>query len=397
MTLKLPFNVSDDPYMAAQQFIHKHDLSQYYLEEIANHIIKNTNGQVLGLGAGGNGDPFTGGSSYTTGGVSSGSSAPASGGMAVDPFTGSGAYTSGSDGSDLPRLGAQPPPDPWMAGAYRTDNENGMDVDKSNPYFPQRDFLRFDQPLKAEALVTKLKEFNAQCEDSLKLEDTSLEKLPDLALKEDNDPAGMEHLLKVLKWKDEMVFPGLDLVRLVLLHPHNQQHALSKDFLDHLFSVCLKHVNKESAVANQMLSLRILANLFSTSKGEELLSLYRESVITRIFENLFPVVKNNKHIQVAAATVMLNYAVSLANNPTESEEGQVQALSVLGVNFITFISDWEARFRAMVAIGTILSISRDNVEYGKTLDLKEGVRGWKVLEGPDKCTAVAQHIVNIME
>ncbi len=47
-TLKLPFNVTDDPYMAAQQFIHKHDLSQYYLEEIANHIIKMTGGQNLG-------------------------------------------------------------------------------------------------------------------------------------------------------------------------------------------------------------------------------------------------------------------------------------------------------------------------------------------------------------
>ena len=34
--------------MAAQQFIHKHDLSQYYLEEIANHIIKMTGGQNLG-------------------------------------------------------------------------------------------------------------------------------------------------------------------------------------------------------------------------------------------------------------------------------------------------------------------------------------------------------------
>lgn len=39
--LKLPFNLGDDPYMAAQQFIHKHDLSQYFLDQIANFIIKN--------------------------------------------------------------------------------------------------------------------------------------------------------------------------------------------------------------------------------------------------------------------------------------------------------------------------------------------------------------------
>ena len=47
-TLKLPFNVTDDPYMAAQQYIHNNVLSQYYLEEIANHIIKMTGGQNLG-------------------------------------------------------------------------------------------------------------------------------------------------------------------------------------------------------------------------------------------------------------------------------------------------------------------------------------------------------------
>ena len=59
-TLKLPYNIGDSPYMAAQAFIHKHDLSQFYLDEIAAHIVKNTGGQSLGGGTGGNGDPLTG-------------------------------------------------------------------------------------------------------------------------------------------------------------------------------------------------------------------------------------------------------------------------------------------------------------------------------------------------
>lgn len=41
--LKLPFNRNDDPWMAAQKFIHKHDLPQVYLEQVANFIIKNAN------------------------------------------------------------------------------------------------------------------------------------------------------------------------------------------------------------------------------------------------------------------------------------------------------------------------------------------------------------------
>ena len=39
--------------------------------------------------------------------------------------------------------------------------------------------------------------------------------------------------------------------------------------------------------------------------------LYRDSVISRIMEKLFPIVDNNKNIETGAATVMMNYAVSL--------------------------------------------------------------------------------------
>lgn len=397
-TLKLPFNVSDDPYMAAQKFIHKHDLSQYYLEEIANHIVKNTGGQTLGLDAGGNADPLTGGYSYSAGGLQQGT---VSAGSAVDPFTGSGAYVSGGGGAGegQDRRGA-PPPDPWMQGAYRT--EEGMDTTENcsnnaapNPYFPQTNFLRFDQALRPDAMISKLKEFNQQVEENQRLAEAELEAMPSLALDAADNAQGVAGLAMPLDWPDQKVFPVLDLVRLILLHPHNQKHILQKEFLDKLFSVCLKHLDKCSPPPNQMLALRILTNLFSTEQGEDFLLMYRDSVMSRIFEGLFPVVNDNKNIQVAAATVMLNYSVSLSKRPKE-EDGQVQALSILGVNFIAFILDWEARFRTLVSIGTLLTASKDNLEYAKTLDVREGVRGWKVLEGPDKCTRCAEFIINML-
>lgn len=58
--LKLPFNLTDDPWMEAQKFIHRNDLSQYYLEEVANFIIKNTKGVTLQAATPGFHDPFTG-------------------------------------------------------------------------------------------------------------------------------------------------------------------------------------------------------------------------------------------------------------------------------------------------------------------------------------------------
>ena len=40
--LKLPFNNSQDPWAVAQKFIHDHQLSQQYLDTVANFIITNS-------------------------------------------------------------------------------------------------------------------------------------------------------------------------------------------------------------------------------------------------------------------------------------------------------------------------------------------------------------------
>lgn len=49
--LKLPYNIGQDPYVIAQKFIHKHDLPQVYLEQVANFIITNSESvPVIGSG-----------------------------------------------------------------------------------------------------------------------------------------------------------------------------------------------------------------------------------------------------------------------------------------------------------------------------------------------------------
>jgi len=392
-TLKLPYNTSDSPYLAAQTFIHKHDLSQYYLEEIAQHIINSTGGQKLGTDTTGNVDPLTGGTSYSAGAVQGGggASAVADG---FDPFTGGGAYTSGSGGVETGQGARVPPPDPWMQGAYRTEESMDTGVEVKNSYFPLNDFLLFDSQVKAEAMVNKLKEFNSQVSAELQLDSAILEQLPSLATSPTPDSSLLPALVTLLKWPDAQVFPALDLLRSSLLNPGSQAILLEKSFLDQLFSSCLKHVDKTSPPPCQMLALRALSNLFSCQQGELLLRTYRESVISRVFEQLFPIVGDNKNIQIAAATLLLNFAVSV--NKKFDDETQVQLLSALSINFLTFIMDWEARFRTLVAIGTLLTTSADAVEYGKTLETKDAVRGWRLLEGPAKVSECAQFIENML-
>ena len=123
--LKLPYNTSEDPWLAAQKFIHKHDLSQYYLDTVANFIITNSKGAAGGGAATAsssnstNGssyvDPFTGGSRY----VPSSGNAASSASQGSDPFTGSGRYV---------------PP----------SSSSAVEAKLTNSYFPVREFLRFD-------------------------------------------------------------------------------------------------------------------------------------------------------------------------------------------------------------------------------------------------------------
>ena len=64
--LKLPFNLSEDPYHAAQKFIHKHELSQMFLDQIAQFLITKTQGETIGASGTASQyfDPFTGGGRY---------------------------------------------------------------------------------------------------------------------------------------------------------------------------------------------------------------------------------------------------------------------------------------------------------------------------------------------
>jgi len=394
-TLKLPYNTSDSPYMAAQQFIHKHDLSQYYLEEIAQHIIKQTGGQA-GAGVGGNVDPLTGGNSYNAGldmGNNANNSVPSSG--FFDPLTGGG-YVSGSGGVEVghgPSSNA-PPPDPWMQGAYRTDESMDTNEQAKNNYFPQDDYLKFDSQVKGEAMVNKLKEFNGLDQIEVKIDSSVLEKLPSLALAQTPDSALSESLLLLLTWPEAQVFPALDLLRASLLNPASRTLLLERSSLDNIFSACLRYLDKEMPAPCQMLALRALSNLFQCEKGRDFLRTYYESVVSRVFEKLFPIAGDNKNIQIAAATLLLNFAISVSKK--FDEEMQIKLLSALSINFLTFISDWEARFRTLVAVGTLITTSPEAVEYAKTLETKDAVRGWRILEGPQKVTECAQFIENML-
>ena len=105
------------------------------------------------------------------------------------------------------------PEDPWMQGAMDT---SGGPV--SNQYFPRQNFLYFETAVKPELMVKKLREFNTNVDDELRLEDTSLEQLPSLTTSSLPDPGLITSLMTVLRWSDQNTFPALDILRSALLN-----------------------------------------------------------------------------------------------------------------------------------------------------------------------------------
>uniref|UniRef100_A0A8C6TBF9 Phospholipase A2-activating protein n=1 Tax=Neogobius melanostomus TaxID=47308 RepID=A0A8C6TBF9_9GOBI len=80
-SMKLPYNVTEDPWLTAHNFLQKNDLSPMFLDQVANFIIENTKGHVVGPAQQEGGDPFTGGNRYVPGSLGNNT------GFGADPFT----------------------------------------------------------------------------------------------------------------------------------------------------------------------------------------------------------------------------------------------------------------------------------------------------------------------
>ncbi|KAF4615497.1 hypothetical protein D9613_002740 [Agrocybe pediades] len=88
--LKLPYNVSENPFNAAQRFLLANDLPLGYLDQVVQFIEQNTKGVAIGTANEEYVDPFTGASRYRSTDVP----APSQSSQFVDPFTGASRYVS---------------------------------------------------------------------------------------------------------------------------------------------------------------------------------------------------------------------------------------------------------------------------------------------------------------
>ncbi|KAF7992497.1 hypothetical protein HCN44_004841 [Aphidius gifuensis] len=323
--LKLPYNKSEDPWHAAQKFIHQHGLSQMFLERVASFIITNSNTIPAVNTSSQFADPFTGGSRYIPGsGLPNASRHPPAPVLNADPFTGSNRYI--------------PEATPMDTSLSHLSSSISL-------YFPHKNYLKLEQANHS-AILEKLKELNAKNNVSYKMTDEKLAAIVNLAKGEIAEPSVdvINNFWKLLEWPDDIVFPILDIARLAVLFKAPMERL---DFKK-LFQIIKKHIRPDAIAANQMLAFRLLANCFCQNVGEKFL-LDNCDDILRVLP-LLPSL-GSKNNQVAISTFILNLTVAL--NKYDDKLQRMKVLSVM-ITILPSFKEHEATFRALVALGTLL-------------------------------------------
>lgn len=330
--LKLPFDLSQNPYEAATKFIQDNELPATYLDQVANFIITNTQGATLGQTS----QPQPAGS---------------------DPYGMENRYRPGDAAST-----SSPAPTPATTSRPKV--------------LPQTTYLSI-KTANLRTILKKTQELNQQLinegSKDLSLNDSQLSTLSDLIssletllsgtppqaqIPPDSIPLAL-HIATA--WPPAFRLPGLDLLRLLTASsslPASYTTSTNQDLIA-LLAESGVFADKDRP-NNIMLATRTLSNLFETPRGRELADLK--------FDQTYQMVKEaskgstNRNLKIAAATLWVNYAV-LLTSATHSElpsslDRAITLLDDLSILLRT-ATDSEAVYRALVAVGTLLTLGED--------------------------------------
>ncbi|KAG9300272.1 hypothetical protein G9A89_011345 [Geosiphon pyriformis] len=359
--LKLPYNATDNPYQAAQEFIWTNELPQSYLDQIAEFINKNAKGINLDSGSSQYADPYTGASRYNPGNNINNSAVQSDLVRAVDPWTRPGTSTSST-------ISSKP----------------------TTSILPQKTYITFQQA-NLPAIFKKISQLNEELrttessdETLTNMEITALEKFINLLQKPStgSDVSEASHkeitlIHKILtKWPAGYRFPGLDLLRLIILYSPTASLFKGKNgSIINLIVDAAQLTNwptdglpSKVQETNLMLALRAFANLFETREGSGLLREAASAILELISSTWSK--STNKNTRIALITVLLNYSVLYRENPDE------EIILLLMANIVELLeseTDPEVVFRAIVTVGTLITMNGAAKEAAAVFDVKNAV------------------------
>lgn len=327
--LKLPYDLSQNPYEAATKFIQNNELPITYLDQVASFITTNTQGATLGQQA-------------------------PPGPPSADPW-GSGRYVPGeSASSQAPRAGPSFRPKVLPQTSY-------LSIKTANLRTIHKKIQELSDQLKAEGSsdIALSSKSLSTLSDTLKLLESALSSGPQ------SNPAlhsGVELVLSlVANWPPSHVLPALDFVRLLAAAtPALASHRSPNN------ETIIDILSQSGVFAdpdrpnNIMLATRAFSNLFETQAGR--------SLADEAYEKIHELIKgtytslSNRNLAIAVATLYVNYAVLL----TDASHKSSQAASDRGLELVDDLaglirgtSDSEAVYRALVAFGTLLCLGEE--------------------------------------
>lgn len=323
--LKLPYNVSQNPYEAATKFIGDNELPMSYLDQVANFITQNTQGATLGQSQESGADVWGTERRYRPG--------------------------------DAPAAPSEPAPPSHPESRPRV--------------LPQKTYLSI-RSANTKVITKKLKELNdkflSEGDKSIALNSEELETVVALcgqletSQKLSDSPAVQSAIPLVFdiatKWPTANRLPGLDLLRL-LAAATNTTATTEYDGADLITGILSSGVfDAPLNVNNAMLSVRIFANLFETDSGRNLAIQTFDQVVSGVKSALVNSASApNRNLTIAITTLYINFAVYLtsegrAQTPEAAERGLVLLEELIKI--ISREKDSEAVYRGLVALGTLV-------------------------------------------
>ncbi|APA07908.1 hypothetical protein SS1G_00477 [Sclerotinia sclerotiorum 1980 UF-70] len=323
-SLKLPYNLSQNPYEAATKFIANNELPVTYLEQVANFITTNTQGATIGQ--------------------TQESSGP-------DAWGSDQRYRPGEGESSAP-VNIPPPP----------------------KVLPQKEYLSIivaSVPKMQKKIEEVNKELIANGQKGISLNPDELEILQELRKNLESAGAtktsqsvigGLDLAIKLsTHWPYKDRLAGLDLLRLLAIAPETANYRSSGGWsiIDVFSQAALE--NSPPSENHIMMSVRGFANLFDSPEGRQLAQDNFDKV--NVFMKDAIKTSTNRNLLVAATTVYINYAVLF----TEKDPDFEQVLAVLDTltNILKTQVDSEVVYRGLVGLGTVLSVGEEIREAGK--------------------------------
>ncbi|KAG5982182.1 hypothetical protein E4U55_002200 [Claviceps digitariae] len=345
--LKLPYNLSENPYERATKFLNDNELPLSYLDNVADFINKNTKGATLGQAD---------------------SSGP-------DPYGTESRYRPGQSESSQPKV------------------------------LPQKEYLNISAA-KYEAMFSKLLNVNKTMIASGR-KDVALNPGEESVLQslrralENSQPIPVQSFDLVVRmvtaWPYGDRLAALDLLRCIVRYPSvaqfsDAQHGSALD-LAMTFSITSDSPPNENAV---MMGTRAIANICATVDGRSLITTQASKVI-QYLERVVgtkgddAIGQFNRNVLIAVTTSALNLSVLVNKEKLLTPDQRRRLVIVLGAA-LDGQTDSEVLYRGLVALGTLLASSK---EIMTGLAVGAWIQGAKDRATEDRVKAVANECLGL--